>query len=156
MYIVQACKQLDHANFDFEALAASAQYSSVADWINSMEKYIEFCNSTCMQGLTNDEVYLRDYSSGILWVGAGQIYRQCLDKAHISPDSKPGKLGRSLMRNLESSAPTIIGLLNEMVERRQLDVQMQRVFRRKWIILDWVLDDWYGSTRKTRCTVPSW
>ena len=58
--------------------------------------------------------------------------------------------------DLENYGRNIPDLLAESVEHRQFDVDMAAVFRRKWIILDSILDYYHQITGTERRIPPNW
>ena len=163
-YLTEACKKLDYEKFDLGTLAHSHGYPTVSNWLEKLESIVKTINSVCIHGFENPETYLNEaflsdpYSNATCWAEVETIFGQSVNEsrsATIAP--KPDEnLIIHLGAHCNRHSVLIADLLPELVELKQFNLQMQSVLRRKWAIIDGIMDCFYGNDRKDRCEVPRW
>ena len=160
VYLAEACKKFDHEKFDLQTLADSHGYPTVSNWLENLEFRVRKMNGVCIHGYKNPEPYLSDpYSTNTsYWAEVEAIFGQSTDETRSA--TKPPEPNENLIIHLGARcnrhSVLIADLLPELVELKQFNLQMQSVLRRKWAIIDGILDCFYGNERKNRCEVPRW
>lgn len=159
-YLAQAFKKFDHEEFDLQTMAQSRGRSTVSDWAEDIEVMIKRMKSRCIIGFEDPEAYLKGTSSGIFWADVEVIFNQSMNRSRYGPESGPvamaGDLIYTLLHSINRYSVLVTDLLPELVEREQFDLQMKAALRRKWAILDSILDCWFQGDRENGCTVPHW
>ena len=157
-YLVEASKRLDHKEFGLQSMAQYQCCSTVSDWRENLEAGAELMSSLSTNGFKHPEAYLKEISSGVYWAEAEAIFSQCMDRTRHAPKTELATFEEQLVDDLSvhgnRHSMLIASLLPELVELNQFDSDMQGVLRRKWIVIDSILDRWFKDPRPSR--VPRW
>ena len=158
-YLVEASRRLDHEDFKLQSLAQFHGSLTVPEWAELVESRVITVNSARTLILEYPEAYLKSTSNAIFWEDAEIIFHQSMNRARYDPLSGPVTVGRVLVFDLSAhinrSGVLITDLLPKLIELELFDLQMQAVLRRKWIMIDLILDRWFAGDR-TSCEVPRW
>ena len=160
-YLAEACKKLDHEEFDLQTLGKSNGCPTVSDWAEWIEFRGKSLNSLCISGF-NDvaEAYLKDTQGCTIWAEADVVFSQSMNRDRYDPQSGPVVIAQNLVQRLSDysnrHSVLITDLLPQLVKLKEFDLQMQAVLRRRWTVLDSMLESWYQRDREDGCTVPRW
>ena len=161
-YLAEACKTLDHEEFQLQIIAQSHELSTISEFVEITEDKGRVINAACFYGARDPEAYLKNtVGSEESWAEVEAIFRQSIDKARSSdPPSEPNPMERNMVDNLCAYSlrycVLITDLLLELVELKLFDLQMHAVLRRRWTYVDLILDKWFQEERTVKCGVPRW
>ena len=117
-------------------------------------------NSACVDIMEYPETHLRSISNTIYLAEAEVIFNQSMNRARYDSNSGPVQVGKLLIYGLSAHisrhALLITDLLPELVKLELFDLQMQAVLRRKWIMIESIVDSWFGEKRTLECLIPRW
>ena len=107
-----------------------------------------------------NETYFEEAKNYIYWPQAEAIFSQMMDERSVTVQTKPRIIGKNLVECLNACCSRhcvlVADLLPELVELKQFDLRMQAVLRRKWTIIDTIIDRWYQGGEESRIEVPYW
>ena len=159
-YLAEACKKLDHEEFDLQTLGKSNGCPTVSDWAGWLKLGVKNLNWLCISGFSDAEAYLKHTQVCTIWAEADVVFSQSMDRSRYDLGSGPVVIAENLVSRMTDysnrHSVLITDLLPESVELKEFDLQMQAVLRRKWAILDSMLESWYLEGRESNCTVPRW
>ncbi|KAK0516359.1 hypothetical protein JMJ35_000962 [Cladonia borealis] len=153
-----ACDALDQENFNLQTLAESHGCSNTSDWLYKIESEVKASRSRCIKGFEDPEAYLTEFSTGMFWAEAEAVFSQTMARARSSNPQGNTMSEEQLVESLSTYSNKycvlIANLLPELVELNRFDSDMQGVLRRKWIVIDSILDRWFKEKRTSR--IPRW
>ncbi|KAL2058591.1 hypothetical protein ABVK25_001319 [Lepraria finkii] len=158
-FLVSAIHELEFDELELEGLPPSVGgVKDVPEWIKFLKDNRNLYSHASGTGFTRPKEHLREMLATADWAFADILCRRSLILSRGQPDlrSRTMTLITDFIIDLENYGRNIPDLLAESVEHRQFDVGMAAVFRRKWIILDSILDYYHQTTGTERRGPPNW
>ena len=160
-FLATVCRSLDHEKFHLQTMARTHGVSTVSDWAELIELRVTTMISASTHGFEYPDTYLRNTSHAIYWAEAEVVFNQHTNETRFS-EREPNErnYSKDLLYDLnaygDKNSILITDLLPKLVELELFDLQMQAVLRRKWIIIDSIVDCYFQEKRTFQCPVPRW
>lgn len=157
--MVSAICELKSDELDLEGLKPPvAALKDVPEWIKFLKDKRNLYSHASGTGCVPPKKHLRDMMTTADWAFADILCRRSLILSRGQPElrSRTMTLITDFVTDLENYGRNIPDLLAESVKHSHFDVDMAAVFRRKWILLDSILDYFHQTTGMERCGLPNW
>ena len=157
--MVSAIHEVEFDELELEGLTPSiAGAKDISEGISFLKDKRNLYNHASGTGFARPKEHLKEMLATAGWAFADILCRRSLILSRGQPDlrSRTMTLITDFIIDLENYGRNIPDLLAESVEHRQFDVDMAAVFRRKWTLLDSILDYYHQTTGTERRGPPNW